>query len=446
MLTKSRLFTEVRACLLLALPLAGAQLAQSATTFADTVMMGLLGSQTLAAGALGSALFATLLLITTGILTAVSPMVAQAFGAGNSDQVAQTTRHGLWLAVILACLSTIVLWQGGSILGKLGQDPMNVQMAESYLRWITVGALPALVFAVLRNFMTALDRPRPVLVIALMGTIANVTGNYLLMFGKGGLPRMELAGIGLSSALSYWLMVGLTIAYILTDSTLRTYPVFRRLFQVHPTLFRELIHIGWPIGVLHGVEVGLFTATTLLMGWLGTTTLAAHQIALQTIAMTFMVPLGISLATTIRVGQLLGRDRAKDARLAGYVGIGLGSLFMGMMGVVFWFVPQPIIALYVNIQQPEYQPVVQMAAALLGVAAMFQIFDGIQVIAAGALRGLKDTRIPMLIGLFAYWGVGLSSGYTLGIWAGLGGTGLWWGLAFGLAISPSLDPPLRSKI
>ena len=182
----------------------------------------------------------------------------------------------------------------------------------------------------------------------------------------------------------------------------------------------------------------MFAATTFLMGYLGTVTLAAHQIALQTAAMTFMVPVGISYATTIRVGQSMGKNDPKGAQLAGYVGIALGAMFMGMMALMFWMFPERIVAIYLNVQSPENLKVVQLAISLLGVAAMFQIFDGIQVIAAGALRGLKDTRVPMLIGVFAYWVVGLFSGYVMGFSFHWGGVGLWGGLALGLAFASSI--------
>lgn len=432
---RSRLLAEVKTCLMLATPLAGAQLAQAGTAFADTVMMGVLGSQTIAAGALGATLFSTLLMISTGIVSAVSPLVAQAYSAKQWVLAGQIARHGLWLSLGLSGLNVILIWQGGPILRGLGQAPNNVVMAESYLRAIVWGFLPGLAFVVLRSFVAALSRPRPILVIVILGTLINVVGNYGLSLGKWGLPRLELAGIGWASAISYWVMFLMLVGYLLVDPELRVYPVFSGFSSVKWPILRDLIQTGWPIGVLYGAEVGLFSVTTLLMGWLGTTALAAHQIALQTIALTFMVPLGISFATTIRVGHEVGLKNWSAARLAGYVGIGLASLFMAGVGLVFWLVPQSVIALYLDVQQPTNQAVVKLAATLLGVASMFQIVDGIQITAAGALRGLKDTRIPMLIGILAYWGVGLSSGYWLGIQMRWGGVGLWCGLALGLAVS-----------
>ncbi|MBD2460599.1 MATE family efflux transporter [Oscillatoria sp. FACHB-1407] len=435
MMDITRLKSEINACLILAVPLAGAQLAQAATSFADTVMMGLLGSETLAAGGLGAASFGVLLIVSTGIVSAVSPLVAEAYGAGRLEKVGRITAQGVWLAVLLALPITLLLWNVGSLMSRFGQAESTVVLTQGYLRAIAWGFLPALVFAAFRSTVTALSRPRPVLLITLGGTLFNVGANYVLMFGKFGLPAMGLTGIGLASSLSFWLALIALILYIQTQPVLLSCGLFRHLHQFDWKGFRDLIGVGVPIGVLYAVEAGLFTITTFLMGTLGTTTLAAHQIALQTAALTFMVPMGISLATTVRVGQLIGQGNPQGARLAGYVGISIGALFMATMGVLMWTSPRSIVSLYLNLNDPANSPVISIATSLLGVAALFQIVDGIQAIAAGALRGLKDTRIPMLIGVIAYWGIGLTSGYLLGLQGELGGVGLWVGLALGLAIA-----------
>jgi len=428
----SRFKAEVTANLLLSLPLAGAQLAQAATGFIDTIMMGMLGSQFLAAGGLGTATFSALLIISTGIVSAISPLVAEAKGAGRLERVGQVTTQGLWLAVAMGIPTALLIWHMGSILRLVGQEEANVVLAETFLQAIAWGFVPALAFAVLKNVVAALAQPRPVLLIMLCGTLCNGLGNYILMFGKLGLPALGLAGIGWSSAISLWLMLVALVLYILRHPAFIPCRLLRHLHQVDRLIFLELLHIGLPIGILFAVEAGLFTVTTLLMGHLGTTTLAAHQIAIQTASITYMVPLGISVATTIRVGQLSGQGDHQSARQAGYVGIGLGGLFMTGMAALFWLAPQEIVSLYLDVHQPANQAVVHMAIALLGVATLFQIADGIQIIAAGALRGLKDTRIPMLIGIIAYWGIGLTTGYLFGFQLKWGGVGLWLGLAMGL--------------
>ncbi len=427
-----RLIAEIKAMLFLAVPLASAQLAQSATGFVDTVMMGLLGQQVLAAGALGVAFFNTPMYITASIVAAVSPLVAGAFGAGDSKQVSRVVRHGLWLALLIGVPLTLIIWNGAALLPMLGQEPENVQLAGMFLRSIALGVLPTLGFAALRNFVAAVSQPRPVMVIIVAGTLFNIVANYLLMFGKLGLPALGIAGIGLASALALWGMFLAIALYILWHPDLRSYQVFSHLMPFDVKVFRELLATGLPIGGLVAVEVGLFTTTTFLIGLLGTVPLAAHQIAIQTAAMAFMIPLGTSFATTIRVGQLIGQGDRKGAQMAGYIGIGLGTAFMSTMGILFWLAPEFIISLYLDVSDPENRAVVDLAKALLGIAALFQIVDGIQATAAGALRGLKDTKVPMLIGFLSYWGIGLSVGYGLGFSLGLGSVGLWYGLAIGL--------------
>ncbi len=432
-LKKSSLFSEITASLQLSVPLASAQLAQAGTAFIDTVMMGLLGSQILAAGGLGSAVFSALLIITTGVISAVSPLTAEAHGSGKTNIVGRVAAQGLWLSLLLSIPVLLLIWFIGPILRQLGQAENNVILAEVYLRAVMWGFLPGVGFAALKNFVAALSQPRSVMVIMLCGMIFNGTTNYVLMFGKLGFPALGLAGIGWASTISYWLMFTTLVFYILRQPQFQPYNIFPNLRYFDRRIFMGLVQTGWPIGVLAGVESGLFTVTTFLMGQLGTVTLAAHHIALQTAAVTFMVPLGISFATTVRVGQLMGQGNLRGARLAGFVGMGIGATFMGMMALLFWTMPQTIVSLYLDVNNPDNADVVQMAMALLGVAAMFQLFDGVQIIAAAALRGLKDTRIPMLIGVIAYWIVGLGSGYWLGIRLEFGGVGLWLGLAIGLA-------------
>ncbi|MBW4658427.1 MAG: MATE family efflux transporter [Drouetiella hepatica Uher 2000/2452] len=437
-LTRSQWVKETHLLLHLAIPLAGAQLAQAATGFVDTVMMGILGQQTLAAGALGASLFTCLLLIGTSILASVSPLAAAAFGAGKTEEVSHVVRQGLWLAAVIALPSTVLLWQGGVLMQILGQEEQNTRLASAYLRAIAWGIFPALGFAVLRNFVSALSQPRPVIVIMVIGTLFNVAANYVLMLGKLGFPALGIVGIGCASVLSLWGMFLALTLYVLWQPQLRTYRIFHHLQRFEKRMFWDLVQIGVPIGVLAAMETGLFTLTTFLMGQLGTVTLAAHQIALQTAALTFMIPLGISYATTVRVGQEMGKNNLAGAKRAGYLGMGVGAVFMALMGLVFWTIPEAIVSLYLDIHDPENFAVVDLAKILLGIAAVFQLVDGIQVTAVGALRGIQDTQVPMLIGIFAYWCVGFSSGYVLGFPLGWGGVGLWWGLAIGLAVAAAI--------
>ncbi|MCC5669269.1 MATE family efflux transporter [Nostoc sp. CHAB 5784] len=434
------MFSEVKKCLVLAVPLAAAQLAQSATGFVDTVMMGWLGSQTIASGGLGAVIFSFCLLIATGIVSAVSPLAAQAYGAGNREKVGTIVRLGLGISLVLGIPITLLLYSGGALLLLLGQDANTVALAEIYLKAIALGFIPALGFGVLKSFLSALLQPQLIIVTVVLGTLLDITANYVLMFGKLGFPALGLAGIGWASTLSLWSTFVTLTVYICNQPRFAVYGIFRPLSRKafsleHRRIIGEIFHVGLPIGGLIAVEAGLFTVVTFIIGKLGTNALAAHQIALQTIAMSFQLALGISLATTVRVGQLVGQNDLLATRLAGYVGIAIAALSMGVVGITFWLMPKSIISLYIDINDPNNADVVVLAVKLLGVAAIFQIVDGVQVTAGAALRGLKDTRIPMLIGIFAYWCIGLFTGYTFGIWSGYGAIGLWWGLAIGLGIA-----------
>lgn len=435
MLTQSRVFDEIKASLQLAIPLATAQLAQSATGFVDTLTMGLLGSEALAAGGLGAGIFAYSMMLTAGIVSAVSPLVAEAFGAQRSLQVGQVTRQGLWLATLLSIPLTGLVWNGAWLVRLVGLSDQAIALTNSYLTAIVWGIFPGLCFAALRSTASALSQARIVMIIVVFGTALNAIGNYGLALGKWGLPALGLAGIGWSSTISLWFMFLVLLAYLGLHPAFKVYALFRQLFRFNYSVFAELIRIGLPIGGLISIEGGMFTLATFLMARFGTTTLAAHQVALQSAAIAFNVPLGMSFATTVRVGQLLGQKDFHGVRLAGIIGIAMGGLFMTLTAILFWTQPQSIVDLYLDLSDPNNAAVMELAKTMLGIAAVFQIVDGLQVVAAGALRGLKDTRTPMLVAFFAYWCVGLPTGLAFAYGLGLGGAGIWWGMAAGLAVA-----------
>jgi MATE family multidrug resistance protein len=314
----------------------------------------------------------------------------------------------------------------------MGQEEATVLLAEEYLRAIVWGVVPIFWFGVLRFFVEGLSRPRVVMIIAGAAMLLNIAANYVLMYGKLGFPALGLAGCGWASTLVFWSMF-LSLAFFIGNGReLGAYGVFSHLGKPDWDSFSEIFRIGWPIGIMHGLEIGLFSTTAILMGLLGTTALAAHQIALQCASYAFMIPLGLSLAVSVRVGQAVGRNDFVGARRAGFVGMGLGAGVMMVSAICFWTFPRLIISLFLDIEKTANIEVVAQAVVLLSVAAVFQVCDGIQVTAAGALRGLKDTRILMMVGVVAYWIVGLSSGYTLGFQLRWEGVGLWWGLVLGL--------------
>ncbi len=429
---------EVGETLKLAAPVVLAQVAQMSMSFVDAVMVGRLGAGQLAAAALGGSVFYPVTIVCLGVLSAVGPMVAQGFGAGDSKEVGRSVRQGLWLAAMLCVPAVLLLAKAGPFLAAIGLDRATTELAQSYLRALGWGVPALFGFAVLRNFMEGLARPRVVTGLTLLGVVLNIAGNYTLMYGKLGFPALGLRGCGLASAFVCWSMALGLVLFIVRRRDLSAFQPFSRLSKPDRHRFRELFRIGWPIGVSQGLEAGIFAATAFLMGLLGVQVLAAHQIALQCAALTFMVPLGVSIAASVRVGQAVGRGDPAGAARAGYCGIGLGALFMSMAALAFLTMPHPIISLFMDLDRTENSFVVAMAVRLLAAAALFQIFDGMQVTAMGALRGLKDTRFPMLIALFSYWGIGMATGWTLAFPAGLGGVGLWFGLAAGLAVAALL--------
>ncbi len=429
---------EVRRTAVLAAPVVLSQLAQVSLGFIDTVMVGRLGEESLAAVGLGAATFFPLLVICMGIIHAVGPMVSQAYGAERLEDAGRAVRQGLLLAVVLTVPAFFLLWNSGTMMAAFGQSPAVVERAQTYLRAMAFGFMPALGFVALRNLVEGFSRPRPVLYVAVLGVLCNIAADYVFIFGEFGFPALGVVGAGWASATVYWSMFLLLGVYISLSRRFARCTVFRSMLRPDPPTLRELLHIGLPTGALWGIEAGLFATTAFLIGTLGSTTLAAHQIAIQCASVTFMVPVGVSIAASVRVGQAVGRGDLSAARLAGFTGMLIGTGFMAITALSFWTFPRQIVSLYIDVSLPANQGVVESAVGLLGIAAFFQVFDGMQATAGGALRGMKDTRIPMLVGLISYWLIGLTSGYVFAFPLGGGGKGLWWGLVLGLAFAAVL--------
>jgi len=414
-----------------------AQLAHISMSFVDTVMVGRLGPDALAGVALGHTVFFFFAIMGMGTIRAVGPMVSQAVGAREPTVVSRSVRQGLWLAVGFGGLIFLIVSVMEPVLWWTGQSAVAVEGAMAYLNAARWGLLPFLGFAALRSFVEGLSRPLPVTVISMVGVVLNVGANELLMFGHWGLPALGLAGTGWATSIVMTSLFGLLAWFVHRAEPFADYHVFQRIRAPDRTYLWELLRIGGPMGVSRGIESSLFLVTTVMMGTLGTMALAAHQVALQCAAFAFMVPLGIGMAGTVRVGQAAGRGEEEAARRAGGVAMGVATLFMVATAVLFVTVPRPIVGLYLDLSTPGNTEVVGLAIRLLGVAAVFQVFDGLQVAAHGALQGLKDTRVPMGIALVTYWGVGLTTGYLWGVRAG-SPEGLWWGLVLGLATAAML--------
>ena len=429
---------EAKKFLQLAIPLVSAQLAQSLTGFFDTIMMGRLGAETLAAGGLASWTFIAILNTAGGGVMGVSPLIAEAYGAEKKSRIEWLTRQGFWLVLLLSVPMTIAIAGLDSMMLQWGQAETTVRLANSYLDIILWGFFPALGFAMLRGVVSGLSLARPIMVIVSFGTVFNIVGNYILGFGKFGFPRLELAGLAIASALSLWGMFIALIIYILRHPQLNKYKFFRQLHKLKPNIIGSLLQTGIPIGIFMALELGLFTVVTYLMGILGTQVLAAHQVVFQTMMVTFMIPFGMSFATTARVGQWLGRKDKEGIKRAGYIGITIGFIIMSSLAVAMFFFPQAIVGIYLNLDDPANTAIIDLAIPMLRIATLSQILDAVQKISYGALQGIQDTRIPVLLNVIAFWGVGLTIGYFLGFQLDLGGFGLWLGQSIGVAIAAIL--------
>ncbi|MGV0029242.1 MATE family efflux transporter, partial [Phormidesmis priestleyi] len=417
---KPELLLEVQASLLLAVPLVITQILEAGIPLLDGVMMGLLGNQTLAAGALAAITFSTLASVCRSILSAVGSSVANAFGAGKIDQVSRATGQGIWLAAFMSLPVMFIIWHFDFILLLTGQEQSNVLLAKTYLHAIVWGFPAALGFCILKEVGAALNRPQFLTVITVAGLLLNAVANYVLMFGKFGLPALGLAGIGWASTIILWLNFIAAAAWVCLDDYFKEYQLDAALDEFDKEMFGDIFQTGWYLGLQYGAEVGVFTAIALVMGWFGTQTLAAHEIAVETETFVETVAIGISYAIMMRVGQLRGQNDLRGARRAGFVGIALVTPFLSIAALIFWLFPNSIGAIYLDTSNPDNVEIVKTASSFLSVGAIVQIFYSIQAIASGALIGLKDTKVPTLIAMFAYWGVGLGGGYLMAITLGWG--------------------------
>lgn len=426
---------EARATTSLAGPLILTNLAQAAIQTTDVILLGWVGARALAAGSLGANLYIAFLIFGMGLVTAASPLIATQLGRRRYSlrEVRRTVRQTFWAALTLTIPVWFALWHADTLLILLGQDPALAAEATPFVRALMWGFLPALWFLVLRGFVAALERPSWALWIGLFGVVFNAVINYGLIFGAFGLPELGLVGAGLGSSLTQVAMF-LGLALVVSRHRLfRRYHLFGHLFRPDWARYRDVWRLGAPIAMTLGLEVTVFNAAVFLMGLIGTAALAAHAIAIQIASLTFMVPLGLAQAATVRVGLAFGRrDRAGIGR-AGWTALALGTVFMSTAAVVMLLAPGQIVRLFID-DVPANQEVIRLAISFIGVAALFQIVDGAQSVGAGMLRGLQDTTVPMLFAAVGYWVIGIGVGAGLGFWAGWDGLGIWVGLALGLAV------------
>ncbi|TWC33858.1 MATE family multidrug resistance protein [Pseudomonas sp. SJZ078] len=368
-----------------------------------------------------------------GVIAAVGTLVAIRHGAGDIEGATRLTQAGLWLAWLMALAAGLLLWNLKPVLLMFGQTETNVLSAGQFLLVLPFALPGYLSFMALRGFTSAIGRATPVMVISLCGTVANFLLNYALITGMFGLPKLGLMGIGLVTAIVASCMALALAWHIHRHPAYRAYPLLEGLFRPNHQYLKELWRLGLPIGGTYAVEVGLFAFAALCMGTMGSTPLAAHQIALQIVSVAFMVPAGMSYAITMRIGQHYGAGQLLMARLSGRVGIGFGAAVMLAFAMVFWLLPNQLIGLFLDHNDPAFRPVIDLAVSLLAVAAWFELFDGTQTIAMGCIRGLKDAKTTFLVGLGCYWLIGAPAAWWMAFHLNWGPTGVWWGLALGLA-------------
>jgi multidrug resistance protein, MATE family len=432
---RHRLSLELAETLKLAVPLALTQLGQIAMMTTDLAFIGRLGDGAVAAAALAHTIFFVSFTVGMGLVSAVSPLAAQAYGARNPHRVRRSLRVGLWAAFLISLPVMALPFRGEQILLALGQSPVGARLAQQYLFGLAWSILPGLWFLSIRGFMSAINRPEPILWITLAAIPANALLVYLLLYGEWGLPRLELFGAGLATSIINFAMFLAGLWFAARRRPFRKYHVLGHIWRIDWPLMRQLVVLGAPISIAFLLEYGLFGAAALLMGLISTTALAAHQIALQIAAILFMVPFGIGMAATVRVGHAVGRRDAPAIRRAGFIATCLGIGFMSVMTLVVILERFAIAQIFLG---EATDAAAELTATLLLVGATFFIADGIQTIAAGSLRGMNDTRVPLVFATISYWLIGFPFACGLGFWTPLGAVGVWIGLSCGTFVYAAL--------
>lgn len=427
---------HMRATLVLGLPLMGSHLATAVVGITDTIMLGWYGVSELAAAVVASMIFYTFLMFGSGFSAAALPKVAAA--QGDPVRVRRITRMTLWIGLAFAALTYPVFFFSEPILLALGQDAVVASGGQTYLRIAGLGIFPAMIVVGLRSHLSGLERTSVVLWATLLGAAVNVALNYVLIFGHFGAPEMGLAGAALASLSVHGIMAVVLCVYAVRGPDMAQYQLFTRLWRPDWPEAREILVLGWPISLTLVAESGLFTATSIMVGWLGPVPLAAHGIAIQITSATFMVHMGLAAAVTVRTGAAFGRGDVRALRKGAWAGVALAAIAVGLTVALFLGVPGLLVRAFIDPTDPAFAEILSLGVILLAVAALFQVADAAQVLALGLLRGLQDTRIPMYFALLGYWVIGIPAGWFMGMQMGLGAPGVWLGLALGLSIAGGL--------
>jgi MATE family multidrug resistance protein len=413
------------------------QLAFASMGFIDTILMGSLGVNELAGGGLGSMVFQFFHVVGIGVLIATSNLIAFAKGSGDDTEIHASLLSGVIMTVLLSIVFGAVIWYAPSILVMMGQDPLVVEVSSQYLSVIVWALLPAFLFILFRSLALGIGDPSAVLPISILAAVSNYPISYVLMHGMFGLPALGVQGVALGTLIVACIM-SLGIAFMLYQKEhFKPFKLWKnwQQFSFHNT--RETVRLGVPIAVAHAMEIGLFSAAALLIGTLGAQALAAHQVVLQCVTMSFMLPLGLSQAVSVKVGKHYGAKRKDEVRQTIFYGMMLASATSTVAGLIFWLFPEALVNIFVSeADKSDFASVLALASSLLFVGALFQLVDGWQVVLMGVLRGFKLGASPTIVAVVSYWGVGFPCAYFL--MEGFGAVGVWAGLGIGLACSAVL--------
>lgn len=426
---------HIRATVALGLPLIGVQLAQMAIQVTDTLMIGRLGAEDLAAAVLATQLFFVAFIITSGFAHALVPIAAAAASAEDPRGVRRAARMGAWAVTLVAACLAPVLWSAEAVLLAIDQQPNLAVMAQDYLRIAMWGLFAFGLVLVFRGFLSALEDAGVVFWATVAAVPLNAGLNWLLIYGSLGAPEMGIRGAAVASVSSQVLTLALLVLYCHRSKVIRAYALFQRIWRPDWPMLGQIFALGSGISATLLAEVGLFAATSVMIGWIGTVPLAAHGISLQVVSVIFMIPMGLSSAATVRAGRALGR---RDAEGLYRAAITVNALALGVAviaAVIFWAVPEPLIRLFLDAENEDAAAIVAYGVPLLAVAALFQLVDTLQVVMLGLLRGIRDIRVPLGVAIVSYWGIGVPVGYLLGFPLGMGGPGVWLGLLAGLLVA-----------
>lgn len=425
--------THLKETIQLALPVIIGQLGIILMGVVDNAMVGRIGYNPLAASALANGIFFLIFVVGMGVTYAVSPLVANALGKGNPELCGNILKQALVVNLVIGILLGIVTYFSAELFPFMNQKEKVVEYAIPYLRILAFSIPMMMVFLTYKHFLEGLSIMRPAMVIVLLANIVNVFGNYCLIYGNLGFPRLELNGAGVSTLTSRLFMMVLLIHFLNRNKRVTKYKPALRYYKIDWNVTKEILALGLPSGVQYFFEVGAFFFTAIMIGWFGAQQLAAHQIALSIASITYMVVVGISAASAIRVAKFVGEENLFETKKAGLSALLLASGFMSLCGILFFFTNELLPELYINNLDVKI-----IAASLILIAAFFQIFDGIQCVGLGILRGISDVKFPTAITFIAYWIVGLPFGALLAFYFSLNVQGIWIGLSVGLATSATL--------